>query len=209
MKPILYDWGGANAWLFYLVNGAHNAVTDRVMALGTWLGGHGNFSLYLAILALLAVFRVARSANSRDAAPSREEALRWLAVVAVFSAGYVVDGWLIGWLKPMLDFPRPPAALAPGSVHIVGDPEYRHSLPSGHASFAMLVGASLWPVLNRLGRVLAVAFVVWVGVSRIAVGAHFPADVLAGYLKTLLAVLAVRFLVLALIRAARRSAPSG
>ncbi|MHB1238704.1 MAG: phosphatase PAP2 family protein, partial [Gallionella sp.] len=77
------------------------------------------------------------------------------------------------------------------TVQIVGTPEYHHSLPSGHSSFAMLVTASLWPVLKRGWRVAGVIFVLWVGVSRISLGAHFPADVMAGFLSSLAVVMLV------------------
>jgi len=39
--------------------------------------------------------------------------------------------------------------------------------------------------------VAGVSFVLWVGLSRISLGAHFPADVLAGYLSSLAVVLLV------------------
>jgi membrane-associated phospholipid phosphatase len=36
-----------------------------------------------------------------------------------------------------------------------------------------------------------VLFVLWVGASRVSLGAHFPADVVAGYLSSLVVVLLV------------------
>ena len=50
------------------------------------------------------------------------------------------------------------------------------------ATFAMLLVASLWPVLAGPARAAAVVFVAWAGIARIWTGAHFPADVLAGYI---------------------------
>lgn len=99
-------------------------------------------------------------------------------------------------MKPFLDFLRPPLALGQGSLHILGEPEFHHSLPSGHASFAMLVGASFWTLAGKAGRPILVAFVLWVGISRISVGAHFPADVLASWLSALPVVLLARAIVL-------------
>ena len=186
MKEILYDWGGLNVWLFHAINNIHGELLDRLMLLGTALGGHSNFPIYLALVALAATIAVGRT-DRYDSATAK----RWLAVLAVFSVAYVLDGWLLGWLKPLLDFPRPPLAL-PGTVIVVGTPEYHHSLPSGHSSFAMLVGASLWPALGRNAKAAAALFVLWVGLSRISLGAHFPADVLAGFLSSLLLVLLVR-----------------
>jgi membrane-associated phospholipid phosphatase len=153
----------------------------------------------VSLVALLAVIEVATT-PPQNVHRYQEQSTRWLATVAVFSIAYLLDGWLISALKPLLDFPRPPLALPSGTVFVVGQPEYHHSLPSGHSTFAMLVVASLWPVLSRDWRMLGAFFVIWVGLSRISLGAHFPADVLAGFSLGLIVVLLVRAAVQALLR---------
>ncbi len=189
MKEIFYDWGGANVWLFHAVNDIRFAWLDQIMLLGTALGDHILFPLYLGLLTLMALVAVNRHAT--DSKRYRTEVNRWMGVIAVFSLAYLLDGLLLGFLKPLFDFPRPPLALPQGTVNIVGLPEYHHSLPSGHSSFAMLVAASLWPVLNRNWRFVGAFFVLWVGTSRMSLGAHFPADVMAGFLSSLTVVLLV------------------
>ena len=191
MKAIVYDWGGANIWLFHAINDVRNGFLDQFMLLGTRLGEHALFPLYMVLITLFALHGVAKDSRKSQ---------RWLAVIAVFSIAYLLDGLLIGLLKPLLDFPRPPLALPPGAVHIIGAAEYHHSLPSGHSSFAMLCTASLWPVLSRYARVTGMFFVLWVGISRISLGAHFPADVLAGFLSSLAVVLLVYSAVQAYMR---------
>ncbi len=191
MKEILYDWGGANAWIFHAINDVRYGFLDSFMLLGTQLGEHALFPFYMCLIALFALHETAKNC---------QETQRWLAVIAVFSIAYLLDGLLIGFLKPLLDFPRPPLALPQGTVHIVGRAEFHHSLPSGHSSFAMLCTASLWPVLNRYARIAGVFFVLWVGISRISLGAHFPADVLAGFLSSLTVVLLVYSAVQAYLR---------
>lgn len=198
MKEIFYDWGGANTWLFHAINDIRFAWFDNLMLLGTALGDHSFFALYFGLLTLLALIAV----NKHDTGfpHYRVQVTRWMSAIAVFSLAYLLDGWLLGFIKPLLDFPRPPLALPPGSVHIVGMAEYHHSLPSGHSSFAMLVTASLWPVLNRKWRIAGVFFVLWVGFSRVSLGAHFPADVMAGFLSCLAVVWAVYVAVQQLVR---------
>ena len=193
MKETFYDWGGANVWLFHAINNVRGDLLDRFMLAGTALGGHANFPLYLALVATVGLIICSRNTD-------RDTLLRWFAVLAVFSVAYVLDGWLLGWLKPLLDFPRPPLALPLGTVHIVGMPEYHHSLPSGHSAFAMLIVASLWPLLKGWKRLVGVAFVLWVGISRVSLGAHFPADVVAGFLSSLLLVMLVRWAMLRIAR---------
>ena len=199
MKEIFYDWGGANVWLFHAINNVRSQFLDQFMLLGTALGDHANFPVFLCVVSFAALLRVAINSRS-DPQPQKNLALRWLAVIVVFSAAYVLDGWLVGWFKTWLNFPRPFLALPPRSVHVVGIPQLHHSLPSGHSSFAMLVIASLWPMLNRVGRVIGIVFVLWVGLSRISLGAHFPADVVAAYLISALMVLLVWASINALLR---------
>jgi membrane-associated phospholipid phosphatase len=193
LKEILYDWGGANVWLFHAINNVRGDYLDEFMLTGTRIGSHVFFPLYLAaafVVALVIVGRVLR----QDRHLGERLGLVWLVSLAVFSLSYVADGAFLMWIKPFLDFPRPPLALEPGSLHILGEPEFHHSLPSGHASFAMLVGASFWTVAGK-ARPILVAFVLWVGISRISVGAHFPADVLASWLTALPVVLLVRAII--------------
>lgn len=194
MKAIFYDWGGLNVWLFHAINNIHFGALDSFMLLGTQLAEHGSFALYLGLLVLVA----ALATRDKD-----KRALQlWFGVIAIFALGNLLDGWLVGMLKDWFYFPRPALALPLNSVYLLGSPEnnLQHSLPSGHTSYAMLISASLWPVLNRYWRYLACAFVLWVGLSRISLGAHFPADVAAGALSCLLVVWLVKKLVYGFLR---------
>ncbi len=195
LKEILYDWGGANVWLFHVINNVRGDYLDGFMLLGTRIGEYKFFPIYLAAAFIVALIVVGRALR-HDSRLGQQLGIFWLGALAVFSLAYVADGAFLMWIKPFLDFPRPPLALEPGSLHILGEPEFHHSLPSGHASFAMLVGASFWPVARKAGRTILVAFVLWVGISRISVGAHFPADVLAGWLTVLPIVLLVKTIVI-------------
>lgn len=202
MKEILYDWGGANVQLFHLINNVRAGWLDQFMLLGTVIGDPTSFAQILCLLMLAAIYAVPR-AYARQPAEGERAALLWLGMIAVFVFGYGLDGILVGWLKQAMNFPRPPLALGEAHVHIVGEAKFHHSFPSGHASFAMLVCASLWP-LGRWWRIGGVFFLLWVGLSRISLGAHFPADVLGGFLLSLLVVLVVRAWVNGFINAAGR-----
>jgi membrane-associated phospholipid phosphatase len=190
MKEILYDWGGLNVWLFHQVNNLRADWLDQFMLLGTELGDHASFVPILCLLVLAALFAVPR-ALARQPCNAEKVVHLWLGVIAVFALGYWLDGAVLSWLKPFLDFPRPPLTLGEANVHVIGELKLHHSFPSGHSSFAMLVCASLWP-LGRYWRLGGGFFLIWVGLSRISLGVHFPADVLGGFLISLAVVLAVR-----------------
>ena len=86
--------------------------------------------------------------------------------------------------KALFDAPRPGGVLEAGQFHLVGHLLTSHSFPSGHAITAFAAaaailaargrGAALWPV----PLVLLLAGLV--GLSRNAVGAHWPLAILAG-----------------------------
>jgi membrane-associated phospholipid phosphatase len=77
-----------------------------------------------------------------------------------------------------------PYATHPGAYHLTGsrDP----SFPSDHASAAFGIA---WAVLffDRLAGSLFLAAAVLIGVGRVLIGAHYPADVAAGILVGLAA----------------------
>lgn len=198
LKAALYDWGGANEWLFHALNDWRGPALDRVMWVGTRVADHALFPVYLTLISLSAVLLVGRA---RRFDPRRGDALarRWIGTLSVLCTAYLLDAALIVGAKDWFDFPRPLLALPSGQVHVVGGAEYFRGLPSGHASFSMLIAAGLWPMLGLRGRLGAVALVAWVGVSRVNVGAHFPADVVAAWLTALPIVWVVRHIVQAIL----------
>lgn len=92
-------------------------------------------------------------------------------------------------VKELTHRPRPSAALLQ-----IREADAGFSYPSGHASFytwlAVLVVAALWPWLPQRARPLAVAAAVLVIViactGRVWAGAHWPSDVIGGFLLGLL-----------------------
>ena len=169
----LYAWGGMNESLFVWMNSYHTQYLDAFMLTMTAWGDHANYPLYMAMALLLAAWRPL-------ILPRRN--------LAVFGVGYCLTGWIVTAIKPALDFPRPLLALGSGAVHVVGRPEFFHSFPSGHATFAVLLAASLSSQASPALRWLLWIFAILVCISRPVLGAHFPADVLAGALIALITV---------------------
>ena len=193
MKEFLYDWYGANVTLFHWINGIDGPLHDSLMLLGTLISSNRNLSYYLAAIAVCALWQVHREARKPSGA--MEASLHWLATIGIFSVAYAVDSLLVLWIKTTLAYPRPLLVLPPDTIRVLGEAEYKLSFPSGHASFAMVLVASLWPRLGTGGRIIGTLFLVWVGLSRISAGAHFPTDVVGSYLFALPVVLAVQWAV--------------
>jgi membrane-associated phospholipid phosphatase len=99
---------------------------------------------------------------------------------------FILGGIVTHTLKPWLSLPRPGEVLSLDALHFIGNPVINHhSMPSGHALAAMCMG-TLWICLIRAHayprwlEALSWATAATIAASRIAVGAHWPADVLVG-----------------------------
>jgi len=106
---------------------------------------------------------------------------RWYAaaVPAAALAGLYSNG-----LKHLYGLPRPPSVLDAAHLHVIGHTLHANTFPSGHAVTAftlasLLIFASRSPLRTALWTL---PLAVLVAVSRIAVGAHWPADLAAGAL---------------------------
>ena len=114
----------------------------------------------------------------------------WLLLKRRFREAIVVIAILIAVtvgseaVKQLVHRPRPPSS----NARVLG---VVYSFPSGHVlesltilgTIAVLVWRTTFPAAVRVGVAIAVAvFVVLVAVARVAINAHYPSDVLAGFL---------------------------
>jgi undecaprenyl-diphosphatase len=104
-------------------------------------------------------------------------------LVALYAA--LTLGQLIGRLRPFI--------ADTGVRLLVPQPMSVHSLPSAHASAAFaLAFAIAWT--NPRAAIVPFIFAFGVAFGRVAVGVHYPTDVLAGLVVGFLAVVVVRLL---------------
>jgi len=83
--------------------------------------------------------------------------------------------------KGTWSLPRPPAVLPQETLTVIGPGLRRGSFPSGHTATAFLF-VGIWALSSR-SRVVSLGILlpgIVVGISRMAVGVHWPSDVLAG-----------------------------
>lgn len=112
----------------------------------------------------------------------RNPQLVWTALVALVLAVIFVNT-----LKPLLAVARPPAVFDNSLIHIIGPARLVHAFPSGHtASIFTLAGVLMIYSRHNWQRTGLFLFALLVGVARIAVGVHWPLDVLAGAIIGLL-----------------------
>lgn len=80
-------------------------------------------------------------------------------------------------LKEVIERPRPPGVLTDLDVrdHVGG-----FAFPSGHTTMAVAIAASLHPLLSPRTRAIAWGLAALVGLARMYVGVHWPADIAGG-----------------------------
>ncbi len=107
----------------------------------------------------------------------------WLCA-APFAIGFArVGKWLIV-------SPRPAAEVDNSQMRVVGELLHNVSMPSGHTLTAFAVASAIYfalPAQRRLRHLWLFGLALGVGLSRIAVGAHWPGDVAVGACLGLLA----------------------
>jgi membrane-associated phospholipid phosphatase len=146
-----------NRSLFLYLNGLGSLASDALWQNLTVLGGT------LAGLTLLAPLI------------GRRPDILWSLALAVILATLWVHG-----LKGPIDALRPPAVIAPELLHVIGPAHRFSSFPSGHSTTIFTVVGILSLYLRRSALIWLVAAALLVGISRIAVGVHWPLDVLGG-----------------------------
>ena len=83
-------------------------------------------------------------------------------------------------IKIIVDAPRPASVLSVESLHILGQKLKYQSFPSGHTVTAFAGIFTFLPIIPVTWRRGALILAAGIGVSRIAVGAHWPIDVAGG-----------------------------
>ncbi|RZS58509.1 phosphatase PAP2 family protein [Sphaerotilus mobilis] len=102
--------------------------------------------------------------------------------LAALLACFPIGGALTHGFKQLIQAARPAAALGIDQIVVVGAPLLSKAMPSGHAVTAFTVATliSLEARLPRPWRLAVWALAFAVALSRVAVGAHWPADICAG-----------------------------
>lgn len=92
--------------------------------------------------------------------------------------------------KGLIESPRPAAVVDNSHMRVVGELLHNVSMPSGHTLTAFTVATAIYFALPQAGRARHLWLFVLAagtGLSRIAVGAHWPGDVVVGLSLGLLA----------------------
>lgn len=195
-KAFWYDWDGANEFIFKLINSLQGDVYDVLMLLLSRIADHHNFPYYMAILVVFVlVTLIVRWMQARGGI--KQTFIIWFGIFLVLSAGYVVQGVAIQQLKENYSYSRPYVTLHNDIRQLEqrASEDDNRSFPSGHAAFITLMVVGMWPILSGVAAWIGVVLIFGVMWSRIALGVHYPADVVGGFFLSLFIVLFLRAII--------------
>ena len=148
------------------IRSLRNSTTDIPMLMATLLGNWLVVTLTVATMCVVLLYQ-----------------RQWPLIVSVLTT-MAAAGVFVSSIKPLIQAGRPESDLYSKGVSVF-------SFPSGHTTFSTLLGLWLiWFTLRGVqktwARVLIVlvlfSMICMVGLSRIYLGAHWPTDVVAGFL---------------------------
>lgn len=174
-----YEWGGLNLKLFRLVYGEGTDELSWLLPTLDAIGEYKNFPYLLAGCTVMLMAKLAyRKLIQRDCGSYKLRSyLAWLVAMII---SFVVMAVIVAGLKEWLALPRPYMKLDDVNL-LYGYKEagdgYR-SFPSGHVAFTALWVALLWRQFGGFLRVILFTALVAMCWFRLAIGAHFPVDVL-------------------------------
>ncbi|KJV56539.1 PAP2 superfamily protein [Orientia chuto str. Dubai] len=195
MKAWLYDFNGWNVKLFLIINQITNSneYIAKIFYYISRIFYAKNFTIYYLLLAFY-FFSKLRNYYSEDRARQFNITFDYLLHVG---AAYVMFLLIYNKLKHLFSFTRPCCSLSEIQTVIDFKTEYINcftSFPSAHTGIAFFITFFLWDKLNTIGKFIGVIVVVMVGVSRIALAMHYPADVIYSCIITAIIIYIVKII---------------
>lgn len=193
-KEYWYNWGGANTDLFYMVYGLFVKRLPEALPILDALGEHKNFHYFLlAFTALFAIKYLYRKVAGYDTSGYLFRS--YAACLCTLVGSFLVMAVIITGMKEYIGFLRPYAQLADVTLlyGVADAADQSRSFPSGHVAFTALWVTLLWSQLWWFLRPFLLFTLVLMCWFRIAIGMHFPMDVVTSIIIVRLTVSAVGF----------------
>jgi undecaprenyl-diphosphatase len=140
---------------------------------------------------------------------ARKAASIVMATILASAVGIVASYLVNSVIKNLVKEVRPCHTLSAAHTVLACDPLNDYSFPSNHSVVAGAIAAGAFFIKKILGIIASIA-AFFIGFSRVYVGAHYPHDVLAGWLVgilvTMVVVFVLRNVLVGFIRMLKRTA---
>jgi len=193
-KLVFYDWFGYNSKLFHDIHHlVDNHTTIKILKLlSDYVGNYLMLPIHLVLLAamLLLLTKICNKPKNTVLIYIKTILVLCASMVVTLSIGYI--------LKISLEYSRPyctDGTVLNEMVKILTKYKHGscyHSAPSGHSIYTTTFVFSIWPILNKYGKLVATTILAIVMASRVLLGFHFPADVFYGFTTAAILTLLVK-----------------
>ncbi len=203
LSDLWYDWLGLNTWLFKKINSLSDVpIYSGIMKLVSILGSERLLPYYIGTIAIFAIFTLIMRIVTEKGG-NKYYTIMWVNIFIMLGAGFFSLQHTFNYTKHHFSFPRPYAALPSGSViQLEGQypQEANQSFPSKHVAIITLLVIALWPALNENCRWGGIGLIISMAWSRMAMGVHFPMDVISGFFIMLIEMLLLRYIIYGITR---------
>lgn len=182
MFEIFYNFFGLNQKIFFAINSVINNLNlAYFLEKISWFFSISLFTIYYLLFLIYSYIRLKKIKNTKE----REDNF-WVIYNNMVNIGiiYAIFGFTYALLKFSINLPRPFCSLPIGSFITIINIENERclsSFPSAHTGLAVLITYFLWNYLNSLGKIIALAIILLVAISRITLAMHYPADILYSF----------------------------
>ena len=179
MFEILYNFCGWNKKLFVIINSYSNiGILPYCLRMLTELFDIINFACGCAALIVYFYIKLQRISSPFEHQKQFWSVYNRLTRICVI---YVVFGLVYSLLKFLVNLPRPFCSLPNDNFMTIADVTTARclsSFPSAHTGLALLTVYCTWSYLNLFQKIAASGILLLVGLSRITLAMHYPADVI-------------------------------
>lgn len=171
MKEIFYDFYGYNEYLFLKINNfCHSTGIEKHLYYLSKLFDIEKFAIYYVVAAIIGLIII----------KGIEKRSLFFDFMMRMGTAYASFGFTYAGLKFSVNMPRPFCILNPfkfQTIANVADERCLSTFPSSHTGLAMLITLTLWPYMNKFGKISSITIIILVALARISMAMHFPADI--------------------------------
>lgn len=174
IKFFFYDWLGLNQKLFtYLNNIANLSLAPYYLNILSKFFDIFVFFLYFTSILIYKIYDL--RGNSFD----YQKYMTGFKKLMQIGLMYACIGIFYALMKYGINLPRPYCSMDHfSSISDFAGVRCLSSFPSAHTAMAFMISYLLFPYLNASGKIIACFGIMLVGLSRIALAMHYPADII-------------------------------
>lgn len=179
MLEFFYNFNGYNKELFLQINHFTNInILPFILQIISWPFGISKFAIYYVFCVIYFFIILNRIDDHTEYKNKFWNIYNNMVRVGII---YSFFGLLYAFLKYNINLPRPFCSLRSEDFFTIADISKERclsSFPSSHTGLAVIIAYFLWPYLNYGQKIFATLIIILVGVSRLALAMHYPADII-------------------------------